>query len=142
MGETTNAIKSVKRIQLNNNIKTLTSSCNKYTKQISCLDCLLKDAKSRLDLFTKNRRGGEESLYTSIDRIFQKIGASRAHYFGRVFEGVDICKIMAKSDDLFGVDGEIRQKLLEHAINSGIAEMVHKKQGYLPCIKTLGWCIF
>jgi hypothetical protein len=89
------------------------------------LDCLLKDAKSRLDLFTKNCRGGEESLYTSIDRIFQKIGASRAHYFGRVFEGVDICKIMAKSDDLFGVDGEIRQKFLEHAINSGIAEKVH-----------------
>ncbi len=104
----------------------MTSSCHEYTKQISCLDCLLKDAKSRLDLFTKNCRGGEELLYTSIDRIFQKIGASRAHYFGHVFEGVDIRKIKAKSDELFGVDREIRQKLLEHAINSGIAEMVHK----------------
>ena len=86
---------------------------SKYTKQISWLDCILKDAKSKLDLFTKNRRGGEESLYTSVDRIFQIIGANRAHYFGRVFEGVDIRKIMAKSDDLFGVDGEIRLKLLE-----------------------------
>jgi hypothetical protein len=126
LGETTNAMKSAKRIRLNNDIKTLTRSCDKYTKQISCLDCLLKDARSRLDLFTKNRRGGEKLLYTSVDRIFQKIGASRAHYFGRVFEGVDIRKIMAKSDDLFGVDGEIRQKLLEHAMNSGIAEKVHK----------------
>jgi len=55
-----------------------------------------------LDWFTKDRRGGEEGLYTSIDRIFQLIGANRAHYFGHVFEGVDIRKIMAKSDDLFG----------------------------------------
>ena len=79
-----------------------------------------------MDWFTKDRRGGEEGLYTSIDRIFQLIGANRAHYFGRVFEGVDIRKIMAKSDDLFGVDGEIWLKLLEHVINSGIAEKVHK----------------
>jgi hypothetical protein len=33
---------------------------------------------------------------------------------------------MAKSGDLFGVAGEIRLKLLEHVINSGIAEKVHK----------------
>ena len=78
-----------------------------------------------MDWFTKDRRGGEEGLYTSIDRIFQLIGANRAHYFGCVFEGVDIRKIMAKSDDLFGVDGEIWLKLLEHVINSGIAEKVH-----------------
>jgi hypothetical protein len=68
LGETTNAINSAKRIRLNNDIKILTSSRDEYTKQISCLDRLLKDAKSRLDLFTKNRRGGEESLYTSVDR--------------------------------------------------------------------------
>jgi len=85
----------------------------------------LKDAKSKLDLFTKHCRGGEESLYTSVDRIFQSIGANRAHYFGRVFEGVDIRKIMAKSDDLFGVDGEILLKLLEHVMtNSGKADKV------------------
>ena len=33
---------------------------------------------------------------------------------------------MANSDDFFGVDGEIRLKLLEHIINSEIAEKVHK----------------
>ena len=33
---------------------------------------------------------------------------------------------MAKSDDLFGVDGEIWLKLLEHVIHLGIAEKVHK----------------
>ena len=42
-------------------------------------------------------------------------------------EGVDIQKIMAKSDDLFGVDGEIRLKLLEHVtMNSGKADKVHQ----------------
>jgi hypothetical protein len=54
------------------------------------------------------------------------IGANRAHYLGRVSEGVDILKIMAKSDDLFGVSGEIRLMLLENVMNSGIAEKVHK----------------
>jgi len=34
--------------------------------------------------------------------------------------------MVAKSDDLFGVDGEVRLKLLEHVINSAIAEKVHK----------------
>jgi hypothetical protein len=33
---------------------------------------------------------------------------------------------MAKSDDLFGVDGEIWLKLLEHVTNSGKAEKVHQ----------------
>jgi hypothetical protein len=33
---------------------------------------------------------------------------------------------MAKSDELFGVDGEIRLKLLGHVINSGIVEKFHK----------------
>ena len=112
---------------LNRDINTLIISWDEYTKQISQLDCILKDAKSKLDLFTKTRRSGEESHYTTVDRIFQKIGANRAHYFGRVFEGVDIRKIMAKSDDLFGVDGEIRLKLLEHVTtNSGKANKVIK----------------
>ena len=111
---------------MNHDINTLIISRDEYTKQISRLDHILKDAKSKLDLFTKDRRGGEELFYTSIHRIFQSIGANRAHYFGRVFEGVDIRKILAKSDDLFGVDGEIRLKLLEHVTNSGKAEKVHQ----------------
>ena len=127
LDEASIAIKSAEKNSLNCDINTLIISRDEYTKQISRLDCILKDAKSKLDLFTKNRRGGEESLYTSVDRIFQKIGANRAHYFGRVFEGVDIRKIMAKSDDLFGVDGEIRLKLLEHVTtNSGKADKVHQ----------------
>ena len=127
LDEASIAIKSAEKNSLNRDINTLIISRDEYTKQISRLDCILKNAKSKLDLFTKNRRGGEESLYTYVDRIFQKIGANRAHYFGRVFEGVDIRKIMAKSDDLFGVDGEIRLKLLEHVTtNSGKADKVHQ----------------
>ncbi len=128
LDEASIAIKSAEKNRLNCDINTfLIISRDEYTKQISRLDCILKDAKSKLDLFTKHRRGGEESLYTSVDRIFQSIGANRAHYFGCVFEGVDICKIMAKSDDLFGVDGEIRLKLLEHVTtNSGKADKIHQ----------------
>ena len=126
LDEASIAIKSVEKNCLNHDINTLIISRDEYTKQISRLDRILKDAKSKLDLFTKDRRGGEESLYTSVDRIFQSIGANRAHYFGCVFEGVDIRKIMTKSDDLFGVDGEIRLKLLEHVTtNSGKADKVH-----------------
>ena len=75
------AIKSAEFFCLNHDINTLVISRYEYTKQISWLDDILKDAKRKLDLFTKDRRGGEESLYTSIDRIFQLIGANRAHYF-------------------------------------------------------------
>ena len=46
-------------------------------------------------------------MYTEVDKIFQSIGANRAYYFGRAFEGVDIKMIMAKSDDLFGVGGTL-----------------------------------
>jgi hypothetical protein len=120
------AIKTAEKNQLNHDINTLTNSRDEYTKQISRLDHMLKDAKRKLDMYSKDRRNGEESLYTSVDRIFQSIGANRAHYFGRAFEGVDIRKIMAKSDELFGVVGTIRLKLLEHAINPGIAEKVNK----------------
>ncbi len=126
MDEASIAIKSAEKNRLNHEINTLIISWDEYTKQISRLDRILKDVKNKLDFFTKDRRGREESLHTSVDRIFQSIGANRAHYFGRAFEGVDICKIMAKSDDLFGVDGEIRLKLLEHVTNSGKAEKVHQ----------------
>jgi hypothetical protein len=51
-----------KKICLNRDINTLIISRDEYTKQISRLDHILKDAKSKLDLFTKDRRGGEESL--------------------------------------------------------------------------------
>ena len=84
------------------------------------------DATKMSVVFTKNHRGREESRYTFINRIFQSIGATRTHYVGRVFEGIDIHKIMAKSDELCGVDGEIRLKLLGHVINSGIVEKFHK----------------
>ena len=44
---------------------------------------------------------------TVVDKIFQAIGANQAHYFGHVSEGGDMKKIMAKSDNLFGVGGVI-----------------------------------
>ena len=67
LDEASIAIKSAEKNSLNRDINTLIISRDEYTKQISRLDCILKDAKSKLDLFTKYRRGGEESLYTSID---------------------------------------------------------------------------
>ena len=91
----------------------LVNSRNIYSNAISSKEKEIKAAKDKLEAFTKERRRGEESVYTSIDRIFQKHGANRAHYFGRAFEGVDIRKIMNKSDELFGVGGDIRVALLE-----------------------------
>ena len=118
LDETTRSNKTAEREALNNEVNTLVATREDYTQQISKLDKSLKDASSRLDALTKSRRNCEESVYTAVDKIFQSIGANRAHYFGRAFEGVDIKKIMAKSDDLFGVGGAIRQKLLEHTSNS------------------------
>ena len=90
----------------------------KTIQKISKLDKSRKDASSRLDVLTKSRQNGEESVYTKVDKIFQSIGANWAHYFGRAFEGVDIKQIMAKSDDIFDVGGALRQKLLERTSNS------------------------
>ncbi len=62
LNEASIAIKSAEKNRLNHDINILIISRDEYTKQISRLDRILKDAKSKLDLFTKNRRGGEESL--------------------------------------------------------------------------------
>ena len=111
---------------MNNEVITLIAIREGYTKQISQLDKHLKDVNSGLDVLTKSRRSGEESVYTAVDKIFQSIGANRAHYFGRAFEGVDIRKIMGKSDDLFGVGGMIRQKLLVNVVDSEKEVIVNK----------------
>jgi hypothetical protein len=55
-----------------------------------------------------------------VDQIFQKIGANRSHYFGRAFQGIDIRKIMDKSDELFGANGDIRHCLLSHVAAKSI----------------------
>ena len=102
-----NTIMSDEKIILNNDIQKLIETRDSYSKQISRLDILLKDAKTRLEMYTKNRRIGEEWIYTSVNKIFQKFGANRAPYFGCAFEGVDIWKIMASSNELFGVGGEV-----------------------------------
>ncbi len=65
-------------------------------------------------------------MHTAVDKIFQLIGANRAHYFGRAFERVNIKKIMGKSDDLFGMGGVIQQKLLKHTSNSNKEDIVNK----------------
>jgi hypothetical protein len=126
LDETTRANKAAERDSLKNEINTLVATREHYTRQIRQLDKNVKDLNSRLDELTKSRRNGEESLYTAVDKIFQSIGANRAHYFGRAFEGVHIKKIMAKSDYLFGVGGVIQQKLLEHTSNSDKAVLVNK----------------
>ncbi|KAL7528525.1 hypothetical protein ACHAXR_003576, partial [Thalassiosira sp. AJA248-18] len=112
--------------QLMVDVDSLVKQRDQYTKEISDEEKSLKEVKKKLDKMTKDRRGGEESVYTSIDRIFQKIGANRAHYFGRKFEGIDIRKIMAKSDDLFGVGGAIRQELLDHAPNADVVSKANE----------------
>ena len=124
--ETTHANISGEKDLLKNEIDALIATRAHYTQQISHTDKYLKDASSRLDSLTKSQRNGEDSIYTEVDRTFQLIGANRAHYFGRAFEGVDIKKIMAKSDDLFGVDGTLRQKLLQHTSHLDKVVIVNK----------------
>jgi hypothetical protein len=92
--ETTRANISGERDSVKNEIDALIATRAHYTQQISHTDKYLKDVSSRLDSLTKSRRNGEDSVYTEVDKIFQSIGANRAHYFGRAFEGVDIKKIM------------------------------------------------
>jgi len=82
------------------------------------LDQTIRENRDKLKKFTSSRRGGEESVYTIVDRIFQKYGANRANYFGRAFEGIDIRKIMKWSDELFGIDGEVRAIMLQRADDS------------------------
>ena len=114
------------KAQLTLDTNSLLGNRDEYTKEISELEKRLKEIKTNLDKMTKARRGEEESIYTAVDKIFQKIGANRAHYFGRKFEGIDIRKIMDKADDLFGVNGTIRLKLLDNASNSEVEEKTMK----------------
>ena len=118
--------KTKEQKKLRNDITQLVKKRDKYSKEISRLEKVVNDSKEELRKFTKSRRGAEESIYTQVDRIFQSIGANRAHYFGRKFEGVDIRKIMAKSDYLFGEDGKIRKLLLEHASDDNTKEAAKK----------------
>ncbi len=126
--EMTRANISSERDSLKNEIDALIATRAHYTQQISHTDKYLKDASSRFDSLTKSRRNGEDSVYTEVDRIFvQLIGANRAHFFGCAFEGVDIKKIMAKSDDLFGVGGTLQQqKLFQHTSNPDKVVIVNK----------------
>jgi hypothetical protein len=102
---TTNAKKSAEIDSLKNQVNTLIATHEHYTQQISQLEKYLKHVNSLLAVLTKSRISGEESMYTAVDKIFQSIGANQAHCFGHAFEGVDIKRIMEKSDDLFGVGG-------------------------------------
>lgn len=92
----------------------LVATRNLLSKKIKMLHDQITKATEELESFTKQRRSGEDSVYTEVDRIFQEYGANRSHYFGRAFQGVDIRKIMNMSEDLFGVDGKIRKCLLLH----------------------------
>jgi hypothetical protein len=105
-------------------LQELIASRDVYSNEIKHKMKVIKEAKDKLEAFTKERRRGEESIYTSVDRIFQKYGANRAHYFGRAFEGVDIRKIMNKSEELFGDGGDIRVALLEKALDDMVATKI------------------
>ena len=140
--ETTRANISGERDSLKNEIDALIATRAHYTQQISHTDKYLKDASSRLDSLTKSQRNGEDSVYTEVDKTFQSIGANRAHYFGRAFEGVDIKKIMAKSDDLFGVGGTLRQKLLQHTSHPDKVVIVNKVCDDVGLAFKLWDCVF
>ena len=81
----------------------------------------IKSTSEKLQLLTSERRSGEVSVYTEVDRIFKDHGANRSHYFGRAFQGMDIRKIMEKSEELFGNNGKIRQCLLSHIAGKSIS---------------------
>lgn len=111
---------------LESKVLTLIVDRQTITKHISRLETTIRHANESLDKYSKHRRGGEESVYTAVDRIFQKFGANRAHYFGRAFEGVDIRKIMSSSDELFGAGGEIRDMMLQcHASDEKIKDKIN-----------------
>jgi hypothetical protein len=76
LDNTTQANKSAERDLLKNEINALIATLEHYTRQISQLDKNLKDVSSRLDVLTKSRRNGEESMYNAVDKIFQLIGAN------------------------------------------------------------------
>jgi len=65
--------------------KALVAVRKDYTKRIGAKQSAEKKAKRQLDEKKKSRRTSESSVYTEVDRIFQKHGANRAHYFGRKF---------------------------------------------------------
>ena len=111
-------LKTAEKSKLDNDILTLTADRDELMQRIRNLDRTIRENRDKLKRFTSSRRGGEESVYTIVDRIFQKYGANRANYFGRAFEGIDIRKIMKWSDELFGIDGEIRAIMLQHADDS------------------------
>jgi len=106
-------------------ILTLEAARNIFSKQIVGLTADISKASAKLEMFTKDRRIGEESVYTQIDRIFQSHGANRSHYFGRQFQGKDIRKIMDKADELFGSDGtggEIRVAFVSHVTAKNLSD--------------------
>ncbi len=59
-----------------------------YSNEISRMDAVIKEAKEKLEAWAEERRRGEESIHTNMDRIiFEKHGANRAHHFGCAFDG-------------------------------------------------------
>ena len=123
---TSNASKMDEKNQLLTECAALIETREMYSAEVSRLNNIIRKARPKLLENTKDRRKEEDSIYTAIDKIFQKYGANRAHYFGREFEGIDIRKIMASADSLFGVGGEIRAELLKHASNETVVEKIHK----------------
>jgi len=101
-------------------IVVLLANRDSFSKQITKLQERIRSSSEKLELFTKERRSGEASVYSEVDQIFQKIGANRSHYFGRAFQGIDIRKIMDKSNELFGANGDIRHCLLSHVAAKSI----------------------
>ena len=81
----------------------------------------MSNSKVRLETFTKERRGEEETIHTQVDRMLQKEGTTRAHYLGCKFNGVNLRTIMSKANKRFGENGIIRKLLLEKAPDDEVA---------------------
>jgi hypothetical protein len=115
---------------LDRKILTLEAAWNVFSKQIVGLNADITKVSEKLEMFTKDRRIGEVSVYTQIGRIFQSHGANRSYYFGCQFQGKDVCKIMDKADKLFGSNGtggEMRTAFVSHETAKGLVEAEKEK---------------
>ena len=69
-------LKKIEKKELQLAIEGLVSTRDSYSKEIAVLDKSLKEVKENLVKFTRSRRGLEGTVYTDVDAIFKRMGAS------------------------------------------------------------------
>ncbi|KAL7547083.1 LOW QUALITY PROTEIN: hypothetical protein ACHAWF_010401 [Thalassiosira exigua] len=98
--------------------------------RITAMEKEVTKAKEKLETYTRERKGEEESLYTQVDRLYHNydhnIGATRAQYHGGKFNGIDLRKIMTNADYLFGRNGQVRSLIATKAPDGDTIQSTHK----------------